>query len=491
MRRRVFVRHLVILLPGIMGSVLQKDGRDIWSLSGQALADGLRAINDQLDSLVLRADDPERETLEDGITASRLIDAPYNVLRLIKSSGYGRIQQELLRASDMTPGDVANPQPNQNFFPFPYDWRRDIRSAAHRLDRFINRQLPAWRSYRRDPDARVILIAHSMGGLVSRYYIECLNGFENVEALYTLGTPHRGSINALDTIINGLHFKKSLLEIPLKRLTTVVRSFSSIYQLLPTYPVVQDGDALALVCDHGALPHLNRARAAEARQLLLHIGESALYRWQEALAHKHLPQATTIPIVGIGQPTRQWMQRLANETFEAYVTPRPGLTVSDGDGTVPHFSAIPVEVQELNLQLPRFVSEYHGWLISGEASLYALKSQFTYQLDRTQFPIQGASDEHLVPLSVKVDDLFATDEAVVITATVAEDPHPGSTVLVAHIKQVDGPIRRRVELHSENDSYVTSIEGLPEGLYELSVRPQIPSPAGPQPVTTAFDVVAP
>ena len=28
----------VLILPGIMGSVLQKDGRDVWALSGQALA---------------------------------------------------------------------------------------------------------------------------------------------------------------------------------------------------------------------------------------------------------------------------------------------------------------------------------------------------------------------------------------------------------------------------------------------------------------------
>jgi hypothetical protein len=31
------MRDIVVLLPGIMGSVLQKDGKDIWAISGQTI----------------------------------------------------------------------------------------------------------------------------------------------------------------------------------------------------------------------------------------------------------------------------------------------------------------------------------------------------------------------------------------------------------------------------------------------------------------------
>lgn len=38
----------------------------------------------------------------------------------------------------------------------------------------------------------LIIIAHSMGGLIARHYINYLGGGENVLGLFTLGTPHKG-----------------------------------------------------------------------------------------------------------------------------------------------------------------------------------------------------------------------------------------------------------------------------------------------------------
>ena len=49
------------------------------------------------------------------------------------------------------------------------------------------------------PNGKVILIAHSMGGLVSRAYIEGNNYAKDVEALFTLGSPHLGV--PVDTLI--------------------------------------------------------------------------------------------------------------------------------------------------------------------------------------------------------------------------------------------------------------------------------------------------
>jgi hypothetical protein len=39
-----------------------------------------------------------------------------------------------------------------------------------------------------------------MGGLVARYYLEVLGGWEKCRALFTFGTPHRGSLNAALTV---------------------------------------------------------------------------------------------------------------------------------------------------------------------------------------------------------------------------------------------------------------------------------------------------
>lgn len=40
---------------------------------------------------------------------------------------------------------------------------------------------------------RCQLVAHSMGGLVARYYVQQLGGTETVDTVITLGTPHRGT----------------------------------------------------------------------------------------------------------------------------------------------------------------------------------------------------------------------------------------------------------------------------------------------------------
>ena len=40
------------------------------------------------------------------------------------------------------------------------------------------------------------LIGHSLGGLIARYYVQCLGGDERVHTLVTLGTPHGGTATA-------------------------------------------------------------------------------------------------------------------------------------------------------------------------------------------------------------------------------------------------------------------------------------------------------
>ena len=43
---------------------------------------------------------------------------------------------------------------------------------------------------------RVHVVGHSLGGLIARYYVQCLDGDERVHTLCTLGTPHSGTFAA-------------------------------------------------------------------------------------------------------------------------------------------------------------------------------------------------------------------------------------------------------------------------------------------------------
>jgi pimeloyl-ACP methyl ester carboxylesterase len=77
---------------------------------------------------------------------------------------------------------------NEDFFVAFYDWRKSIGDSA-------SNYLKPWieRARRRTGSRKVILVGHSMGGLVARSYIQSRDYADDVERLITLGTPHRGA----------------------------------------------------------------------------------------------------------------------------------------------------------------------------------------------------------------------------------------------------------------------------------------------------------
>jgi hypothetical protein len=99
------MRDIVVLLPGITGSVLQKDGKDIWAVSGQAAWKTLTSLGSSLQQLMLGEDDPEIDEVGDGIRASRLMPDAHLVPGLVKIDEYSVISHlitghfEVIRAS--------------------------------------------------------------------------------------------------------------------------------------------------------------------------------------------------------------------------------------------------------------------------------------------------------------------------------------------------------------------------------------------------------
>ncbi|ROP51490.1 triacylglycerol lipase [Streptomyces sp. PanSC9] len=63
----------------------------------------------------------------------------------------------------------------------------DIRAAAELLGRHIDEICE------RTGSTRVDIVGHSLGGLIARYYVQCLGGDLRVRMLVTLGTPHAGT----------------------------------------------------------------------------------------------------------------------------------------------------------------------------------------------------------------------------------------------------------------------------------------------------------
>jgi len=67
---------------------------------------------------------------------------------------------------------------------FGYRSRGSIESLALQLKRAIDTRVKG---------GRIDMITHSMGGLVSRFYLQHLGGARRVDRLITLGTPHHGT----------------------------------------------------------------------------------------------------------------------------------------------------------------------------------------------------------------------------------------------------------------------------------------------------------
>ncbi|HEX8441237.1 esterase/lipase family protein, partial [Archangium sp.] len=246
-------KDVVVLLPGLLGSVLERDGKEVWGLSGGALLRAMTSFGGSVESLALESDSGG-ERADDGVVATKVLPDTQLLPGFWKVDGYTKVAQTLQSRFGLIPG--------QNFFEFPYDWRRDIRITAKRLEREARGWLHDWRQkYGGDKESRLLLVGHSMGGIVSRYFLECLGGWQYTRALITFGTPHRGSFMALQAL--SLGFRKSLGPVKLFDLSAMVRSLPSAYQLLPTYRCIQLPDgSLVRPGEAQGIPNLDPAKAA-------------------------------------------------------------------------------------------------------------------------------------------------------------------------------------------------------------------------------------
>src|ERR1700730_9803146 len=142
------------------------------------------------------------ETRGDEGSVPRVLPRLFMIPTFWKTDGYGRLTDRLLSRFTLTP--ATDDQPG-NFFEFPYDWRLSNQLNAQRLADAVIPQLEGWRRHTQESDAKLILICHSMGGLIARWFLEILGGREVTRMLITIGTPYQGSVNALDALANGLH----------------------------------------------------------------------------------------------------------------------------------------------------------------------------------------------------------------------------------------------------------------------------------------------
>ncbi|MBI1208140.1 MAG: hypothetical protein GC191_12750 [Azospirillum sp.] len=211
------------------------------------------------------------------------------------------------------------------FLGFAYDWRADNAIAAEVLAGNID---AIYEKYSGQVD--IWIVAHSMGGLVSRNVLEMPKiDTSRVKGLITLGTPHLGAPKALGCILG------QIAEMPfhadtLKKLANT-DGYPSTFELLPpdVRPFVKDaggadvniwsGTGLNLLINQGA--SVANIVAAEAFLKTLHDDPN------------EEPPVPYYLVAGVDEETVTGYTLDSSNTFNVEIQ-------KVGDGTVPDWSAL-------------------------------------------------------------------------------------------------------------------------------------------------------
>ncbi len=218
----------VILIPGAMGSKLvnRSNDRSVWPGGLLNLLTGSR-----IDELQLPVTKSGLAGNNDPLEPSVLVG------KMANQNFYGKIVTTL---TDMGGYNCSYPSEitsRTDCVLFPWDWRRDLTKSVGQLDKLIEKL----RTVNENPELKVNIVAHSAGGLLTRYYVRfgkrdvlsdssykvTLDGAEKIGKVVLVATPNFGSIPALQRAVVGQ-------EIGFTEVTPeILATMPGLYQTLP------------------------------------------------------------------------------------------------------------------------------------------------------------------------------------------------------------------------------------------------------------------
>lgn len=257
----------LIVIPGIMGSKLRDTG------TGEVVWPGSlwNLVSNRFDVLAFDIDPQTLTPRPSPLEAFDITDTAAG------RDFYNRLIETLVDHGDFrrtTAGTPVTDPYERHFYVLPYDWRRDNVQTARQLDALIEQ---IRRDYGR-PDLKVDIVAHSMGGLVSRYFLRygtddvldrddirvTMQGASKINRLILLGTPSLGSANTIRGFIEG---EKIVRTVAPETLATM----ASAFQLLPhtmRKPLIGiDGRPLRVRADDPSSPEVDVFDPAAWRSL--------------------------------------------------------------------------------------------------------------------------------------------------------------------------------------------------------------------------------
>ncbi len=228
----------IIVIPGITGSELinRKTGETAWFKRSRAKDDDVRLPMSA--NLARNADNLIAGDIIREVRLSRILPEIEIYAKLIESlqntGGYREAKWATATKADVT----------DTFFVFSYDWRRDNVENA----RLLIRRIETLKRRLGKPNMKFNVLAHSMGGLISRYAAMYGNadipagkprptwaGARHLDKIFLVGTPNEGSLLSFKALLDGVSYIGGGINLPFVQNLSRFDLFTipSIFQLLP------------------------------------------------------------------------------------------------------------------------------------------------------------------------------------------------------------------------------------------------------------------
>lgn len=387
--------NAVMVVPGIMGSELVDTNGDVaWGLKPSLLAKAWATR--RLSALI-----PTDEEL-DGTPRLR-------PTRLLRDAGWLPILGGLEPYTTFLKHARQTTRDERAVEEFPYDWRLPFTHNGPLLVSAAESHLRRWQDIVRSEklgnpdDVKLVIVAHSMGGLITRYATHVLGLEEILGGVITAGTPYFGSLKAVLMLATG----ESDIRVPKRAARELALRCPGLYDLLPRYRCVTGSEGLRQFT-----PDDVSAICADQHDVALchDLAIDAVGRWSKLqLTQSHASPVPLTAILGNGQPTSQ------SVTFNAGACEfHPSLDKVDyaGDSTVYRDSATPIGVQ------PIAIPQKHGALLKTHEALTVVADRL---LDRTSGPPLGTR-----PIGADIPDMVRAGQAPIVT--VADNSPVGISV---------------------------------------------------------------